>query len=101
MHAVAAATLLWKVRQRAAADEVDDFQAVAVFEDSLRPAVARGDFAVEFDGDAVGFHGEGFDQSRQGELGGRRRGFKIALFSIDVQFHGFNFLTWKTAGQHS
>ena len=44
-----------------AADEVDDFQAVAVFEDGLRPAVAGRDFQVEFDGDAVGLHVEVLD----------------------------------------
>src|ERR1039458_6109629 len=49
----------------AAADEVDDFEAVAIFQDGLRPAFAGGDFTVEFDGYAVGFHAQGFDEGGQ------------------------------------
>ena len=71
----------------AAADEVDDFEAVAVFEDGLRPTVAGGDFAVEFNGDAVGLHVEGCDEEREGELCGRRGFREGAFFSVDVQFH--------------
>ncbi|HXM67932.1 MAG TPA: hypothetical protein VN911_14455 [Candidatus Acidoferrum sp.] len=53
----------------AATDEVDDFQAVAVFQGRLRPAVAGDDVAVELDGDAVRFHGQGFDEGGEGEWG--------------------------------
>ncbi len=76
------------MRWTAAADEVDYFQAVAIFQDGLRPAVARGDFAVEFDGDAVGLHVERFDQSYEGELGWRRGVWEGAGFSVDVEIHG-------------
>ena len=55
----------------AAADEVDDFQSVAIFKHSAGPAVAGSDFEIEFDGDAVGLHVQGFDQGSEGELGGR------------------------------
>lgn len=86
---------------QSAADEVDDFEAVAIFEDGFRPDITGGDFAVEFDGDAVGLHVEGFDQGRQRELGGRRRVSKSALFSIDVKFHFVDFLTPGTDFRYS
>jgi len=54
-----AALRLDEVRgRRATADEVDDFQAVAILEQRLRPAVARDNGSVEFDGDPVGLHGQ-------------------------------------------
>jgi hypothetical protein len=57
----------------AAADEVDDFQAVAVFQQRLRPTVTRHDGVVEFDGHAVGLHVERFDQGYEGKTDGRGR----------------------------
>ena len=54
----------------AAADEVDYFEAVAVFEMGFGPAVAGDDVAVEFDGYAIGLHGEGI---RSGLRGWSRR----------------------------
>jgi hypothetical protein len=77
----------------AAPDEVDDFEVIAVFQDGLSPTVARGDFAIEFNGDAVGLHIERFDQRRERELGGRRRVLEGAGFSVYVQFHQLDFLT--------
>lgn len=54
-----AALRLDEVRwRRATADEVDDFQPVAILEQRLRPAVARDNGSVEFDGDPVGLHGQ-------------------------------------------
>jgi hypothetical protein len=50
-----------------AAHELDDFQAVAFFQFGLGPKIAWSDFAVEFYGDAVGLHTEGFDQGAEGE----------------------------------
>jgi hypothetical protein len=41
---------------------MDDFEAVSVVQWSLRPLVAGDDFAVQFDGHAVGLHAEGFDE---------------------------------------
>jgi len=38
------------------AHEVDDFEAVAIFEDGFGPAISRRDLAVQFDGNAVGLH---------------------------------------------
>jgi hypothetical protein len=46
----------------AAADEVNDFQSISIFENDLGPAIARGDFAVKLNGDAVGLHTQRFDQ---------------------------------------
>ena len=71
----------------AATDEVDDFEAVAVFQQSPGPAVAGDYFAVQFDGDAVGLHVQGFDQGRQGKFGWRCRICEGALFSVDVKVH--------------
>jgi len=70
----------------AAADEVDNFQAVSIFEQCFGPAVARDDVVVEFDGYAVGLHGERFDQGCECELG--RRGVREGPgFSVNVQIH--------------
>jgi hypothetical protein len=71
----------------AAADEVDDFEAVAVFEMSLQPAVAGDDVAVEFNRYAVGLHGEGFDQGCEGEVGCESAIGEAAFFSVDVKIH--------------
>ncbi len=76
-----------RVRRTAAADEVDDFEAVAVFEMSLRPAIAGDDVAIEFDGYAVGLHGQGFDQGCEREVAGRCFIREYLLFSIDVKNH--------------
>jgi hypothetical protein len=70
---------------RAAAYEVDYFEAVAVIEQRFRPAISRNDFAVEFDSDAVGLHGQGFDQGYEREL--RRNVREGAGFSVDVKIH--------------
>jgi hypothetical protein len=37
---------------------VDDLQAVSVVQWGLRPLLAGNDFAIQFDGYAVGFHAE-------------------------------------------
>jgi len=71
----------------AAAYEVDDFEAVAVFELRFGPALSRDDVAVEFDRDAVGLHVEGFDQDCEREETAALRGGEGAFFSIDLQFH--------------
>jgi hypothetical protein len=76
-----------RVRRTAAADEVDDFEAVTVLEMSLRPAVAGDDVAVEFDGHAVGLHREGFDQCCEGEVGCESAIGEAAFFSVDVKLH--------------
>jgi hypothetical protein len=69
----------------AAADEMDDLEAVAFGEKRGGPAVAGDNVAVEFDGNAVRLHAELFDQGRQGEAVGG----KLPLFAIDQQTHGF------------
>jgi hypothetical protein len=81
-------TICSGLRWPAAAYEVDDFEAVAVFQQGFGPAVAGDDGAVEFDGDAVGLHGEGFDQGCEGEWGGRRGVWEGAGFVVDVEVHG-------------
>jgi hypothetical protein len=58
---------------------VDYFQAVAVFERRFGSAGAGDYFAVEFDGYAVGLHGEGFHQGCECQAGGSPDG---ALFTI-------------------
>src|SRR5437879_819646 len=70
-------------KRGAAADEVDNLQPIAIFERSLGPTVAGDDVTIEFDGDAVGFHGEGFYQS--GESGNRR--IEGPFFPVDLEFH--------------
>ena len=67
---------------RTAADEMDDLEAVRIGELGLGPAIAGDDAAVEFDGDAIGFHAEFFDESREGE-----RAVEVARFAIDVENH--------------
>jgi hypothetical protein len=79
--------------RHSATHEVDDFEAVAIFERDLRPAVPRSDFAVELNGNAVGFHIQRFDQGRESEVGWRHGIRERALFSIDVEFHLVDFLT--------
>ncbi len=69
----------------AAADEMDDLEAVAFAEERGGPAVAGDNVAVEFDGNAVRLHAELFDQGGQGEAVGG----KLPLFAIDEQTHGF------------
>ena len=66
-----------------AADKVDDLEFVSVVEDGLGPTVAGDDVTIEFDGDTVGFHGEGFYQS--GESGNRR--IEGPFFPVDLEFH--------------
>ena len=70
-----------------AADEVDDFQTVAVFEDDLRPVIAGGDFAVKFDRYSIGFHPQGFEQGcERKEVGGL--GIEDGTrFAVDVKDH--------------
>ena len=67
--------------RRAAAYEVDYFQAVVFLQLGLGPAVSWNYFAVEFYGHAVGLHVEGFDQGRQGGRGV----CEGAGFSVNVQ----------------
>lgn len=50
----------------AAADEVDDLEAVAVFERRLRPGGAGDYLKIEFDGDTVGLGAEFFDERCEG-----------------------------------
>src|SRR5215208_6355738 len=54
----------WK-QKLAAADEVDDLDAVAVGEGCGGPVGAADDVAVEFDGDAPGRERELFDEGEQ------------------------------------
>ena len=69
----------------AAADEMDDLEAVAFAEKGGGPALAGDNVAVEFDGNAVRLHAELFDQGGQGEGAGG----KLPLFAINEQTHGF------------
>ena len=66
----------------AAADEVDDFEAVAVRQIGVGPAVARDDVAIALNGDAVGFHAELLDEGgERGDLS------EFALRPVDDEFH--------------
>jgi hypothetical protein len=62
-------------------DEVDDFEAVSVFQICCGPEIAGDDVAIELYGDAVGLHTEAFDQCCQGE--GSRGVVEGAIFAID------------------
>lgn len=42
----------------AATYEMNDFELIAILELGRRPAITREQFAIEFDGDAVGLHVE-------------------------------------------
>jgi len=69
----------------APADEMNNFQTVAIVKPSLGPAIARYDLAIQFHGDAIGFHAQRFNQRRKGKWG--RLLAEIALFPVDVEFH--------------
>jgi hypothetical protein len=64
---------------------MDDLQAVAFMKMSLGPAVARDDFAIEFDGDAVGFHSKDLHEGGEGERNGRLG--ECTFVAVDVKFH--------------
>jgi len=70
---------------RAAADEMNDFQTVAIGELGLGPAIARHDIAIQFHGHAVGLHTQRFNQCCQSKWG--RLIAEIAFFPIDIEFH--------------
>lgn len=65
-----------------AADEVDDFQAVAVVEGSLVPAGARDDVAIEFNGNSIGLRSEVLNQRRKRCYFG-----KFLVFTVDLKAH--------------
>lgn len=67
----------------AAADEVNDFQPIAVFELGFEPTIAGNNVAIQFHGHAIRLHAEEFYECSQGEGSGG----KVTLFSIDVKFH--------------
>jgi len=67
---------------RAAADEVNNLELVAVVEAGLSPKIARDDAAIQFHGDAVRFHAHLFEQGSQSE-----RSVKIAVFPVNLKFH--------------
>src|SRR5579862_6108124 len=72
----------------AAADEMNDLQAIAFFESRAAPAIARNDGAVQFNRNAIGFHPQSFNQRGKGK---RSRGSLFrerAFFSVDAQPHG-------------
>ena len=70
---------------RSPADKVDHLEFVSVVERGLSPKVSGNDVPIQLDGDAVGFHTQGFDKSGKGERRGRLERF---LFTVDLQFHG-------------
>jgi hypothetical protein len=63
-----------------AADEVDDFELIAIGEFRLRPALATHEFAIEFDRHAIGLHAEQRDQFRQS-----LDGAEFAVLTINLQ----------------
>ena len=66
-----------------AANEVHDFEAIAVRQIGGRPALARNDVVVQLDGHAVCLHAKLLDKRSQ------RKPLvsKIACFAIDLQTH--------------
>jgi hypothetical protein len=69
----------------AAADEMNDFQAVAVVEFRCLPTIARDNVTIQFNRDAVGFHRKGLDEHGESQGFG---GFEHAIFSVDLKLHG-------------
>jgi hypothetical protein len=67
-----------------AADEVHDFQAVAIVQNRGGPAVAGDYVTVQFYGYAIGLHAEEIYQGGEGEGSGR---VERAFFAVDVKFH--------------
>ncbi len=66
----------------ATADKMYDLQFVAVFEARRRPIRAGNNLQIQFHRYAIGFHAQMVDQGRD-----RQAIRKIALFSVDLQFH--------------
>jgi hypothetical protein len=76
------------LRVRTSTHEMDDLETIALVEDRLRPTVAGNDIAIQFDGDPVELHAEGFDERGECEAIG---GFEGLFFPIDVEFHARRF----------
>jgi hypothetical protein len=69
-------------KRLAAADELDDFQLVAIAKASLGPLLAGHDAAVQFDRNPIGFHAQLLKQSREGQ-----RRAEFARLSVDLYLH--------------
>jgi hypothetical protein len=74
----------------ATTDEMNYFELVAIIQDGFVPAIPRYDVAVQFHGDAVGFHSELVDEGGKGER--IRSVWKVALIAVDLEFHRACFL---------
>ena len=72
----------------AAADEVYDFETVAVSERCSGPGIARDNFAVVLDGDAVLFEGEGGEKIIESGTGREVR--EIPRLAVDEEVHALN-----------
>jgi hypothetical protein len=66
---------------QAAANEVHDLQLISFVQPRLRPAIARDDLAIQFDGYTVGFHPKLFHERAQGSRGSGTG------FAINGQIH--------------
>lgn len=62
-----------------------DFKPVAIIQRDLGPSITRHDVPVQLDRNTIRLHAEFLNQSEKSERG--RDIDKIALFSIDMQFH--------------
>src|SRR6266700_3157894 len=76
-----------------AADEMDDFELVAIGELSRSPAVPRNEFAIEFNRHAVRLHAK-LAQER-GDSGDRT---ELAIFAVDGKLHSAA-VTGKAGGR--
>jgi hypothetical protein len=65
-----------------AADEGDDFQAVALFENALGVHCAGNQFAIALDGDVSRLHLHLFEQ-----IGNRRSGGDVPLLVVHLNIH--------------
>jgi len=69
---------------RSPADEMNDFQGIALGQAGFCPKIASNDAAVQLDGYAVCLHSQLIDKSRE-----RERRIEILRFAVDLQFHVF------------
>jgi hypothetical protein len=71
---------------QSAANEVNDFQLIALLQVDLSPLIAACDFTVKFDGHSVRFHVEKFD-----EAGQRKGSLEVSGLPIDLDLHWRNY----------
>lgn len=64
------------------ADEMHDFESIAIFYSGVSPSWSRNDLAIQFHGDTIRLHPQVFQKGLQRHCIG-----KIAGFAVDLKFH--------------